>query len=359
MVFFAALVTVLALGPGEVKSVWSFGDDGGGVSWAQLRVERPVALVDEQPSSESVGDRAEWVRSTLPQIDFTVRNEGTKRITAGRVRIEVTNSERISSCELPQGAGGEIPIDRSFVVFLPVLPVGRERVIYRQLHQEVLPQRAARFKLYFRSLGDPLSENLLALRVSLIGDQGQRLEVGRFLLGLPGPVPQGGGYFLPETTTNLKTAREVHSLLASTWCFRRNLAVIRNFLSLPGERTTSMRDLSGVKPPPGWNELTDHRSPRRAIDGLLQSDDIILGPQLALFAAQQSGEPSLVHRTRRRASAALCRQARDWLMQELLLPERADVDARLARRMTPSAETQGLVERADAALRASESTREG
>ena len=348
----AALVTVLALGPHELESVWPFGDGGDAASWAELRVQRPVSITDERPVENLVGDRTEWVRSTLPHIDFTVRNEGTKRIAPGRIRIKVVDSEAISACELPQGGGGEIPIARSFMVELPVLAAGRERVLYRQLHQEVLPEGAARFRVYFRSFADPFSEELFALNVALVGEEPeQKLEIGRFLVGLPGAVPRGGSY-LPEDTHSLKTAAEDHSLLPSSWCFRRNRAVIQRFLSLPGERSASMRLLAEPSLPPGWGKLTDRRGAAEAVTRLLRSNDLLFGPQLALFAAQRSGKRALVREARGRAIIELRSHIKHWLGT---LPERAVLDARILRRIQPSGAAQALLKEAEAALRKRES----
>jgi hypothetical protein len=354
LLLLAAFVTVLALGPHEVESVLPFGGGNGAVSWAELRVERPVGIADERPVQNMVGNRAEWVRSTLPHIDFTIRNEGTKRIAPGRVRIELVDSEAISDCELPQGGGGgEIPIARSFLIDLPVLAVGKERVLYRQLHQEVLPEGAARFRVYFRSLADPFSEELFALNVSLAGEEpGQRLEIGRFLLGLPEAIPRGGSY-LPENTTGLRAATEAHSLLPSSWCYRRNQAVIQRFLSLPGERSGSMRLPAEASLPPGWGKLADRRSAAEAVTGLLRSNDLLLGPQLALFAARRGGKRALVQETRRRAVIELRSRIKHWLRRSL--PEEAVIDARLLRRIHPSAQAQTLLDRAEVALRKRES----
>ncbi len=351
--FLASVVAILALGPPELESVWPFHDNGASAaSWAGLRVQHPVSITDERPVENSVGNRTEWVRSTLPHIDFTVRNEGTKRIAPDRLRIKVVDSDAITACELPQGGGGEIPIARSFMVELPVFAVGREQVLYRQLHQEVLPERAARFRVYFRSFVDPLLEELFALNVSLVGEEPeQRLEIGRFLVELPGTVPRGGSY-LPEDTHSLKTAVEMDSLLPSSWCFQRNQAVIQRILSLPGKRSASMRLVAKASPPPGWGKLADSRSAAEAVNGLLRSSDLLLGPQLALFAAQRNGKPALVQEARGRAIVKLRSNIKDGLRT---LPERAVLDARILRRIQPSAGAQALLDRAEAALRKRES----
>jgi hypothetical protein len=365
VIFLAALVTVLALAPSEVGSAWksAFGGGDPAGSWGTLLVERPVVLKDTEPRRILVGGQLKWVRSTLPQIDFTVRNEGENRVPLGRVRIEVTDSSRISACEPPQGGEGGIPVAQSFFVNLPFLPLPGERVVYRQLHQEVLPGRAARIRLYLRSVGDgsmdhSFADDLFAVDVSLLGDQAEHeLEVGRFVLGLPKAVPRGGS-FLPEATDALQASAHLHALLPSTWCFRRNLAVVRRFLSLPGERTPAMQALSLVRPPPDWRRFVDHRGAARAAGQLLlggEFGDFFLEPVLAVYAAQQTGKQELVASTRRRAIADLRGSVEASLDEksQFLLDE-GEVDARLLSSLEPSRQNRLLLERTEAMVWESE-----
>ena len=189
VLFLAGLCTVLAFLPGQVTSTydWLIGGGKKEGAWGNLRIQPPVSLTDGDPRQTQIGTSAHLIRATVPQIDFTVRNEGAGRIPLSRIRIEVTDSTRITSCLLPQGGEGGIPVAEEFTASLPLLPAASEKVVYRNLHQEVLPQRASRFKLYLRSLEGGFGDNLFAIDVLLLGtEQGETLHVGRFVLSLPG-----------------------------------------------------------------------------------------------------------------------------------------------------------------------------
>jgi hypothetical protein len=279
------------------------------------------------------------------------------------VRIEVTDSDRLTSCEIPQGGEGGIPVVKSFSVGLPVLPLPSEQVVYRQLHQEVLPGRAARVKIYLHSAGggypnDPLATSLFALDVSLRGgQQGQVLEIGRFVLGLPEGIPRGSGY-LPEATSALQAAARFHYLLPSTWCFQRNLAVVRRFLALPGARTPAMQALSISGPPPRSRRFEDHRSAANAVRSLLRGgkfSDLLLEPMLAVYAARRTGDQVLLASTRRRAAAIFRARAERSLKQgSEIAPELGEIDARLLSRIESSPANRLLLERTVAAVRQDE-----
>src|SRR6476646_10007605 len=312
--FVAAVATVLALAPGEMKSAWHSVFGNGGDGWGELVIERPVGLTDGEARQTYNGDRASWIRSTAPQIDLIIRNRGNHRVALGRARIEITDSERITACELPQGGGGgEIPVTEAYFVDLPLLPSPDERVVYRRLHQEVLPGQTTRLKLYFRSFDNNLADDLFAVNVSLVGGEaGQVLHVGRFLFSLPETVPRASSY-LPASTDSLETAAKLHTLLPTTWCFRRNLAAVHRFLSLPGKRSPAMRALSLVEPPRRWRRLADRRSPAEAAAPLLRSNEFFIGPLLALYAARQANDPALLGQTRQQATGALRRDVEGYL----------------------------------------------
>jgi hypothetical protein len=350
----AAILTLIVMlgGIGPLRA--GGGAEGGGDgSWTDLRLHRPVALTDgEEPSRVIIGNTSRWAISKMPQIDFTIRNEGGGRIPLGRVRIEVVDSARITPCLPPQGGEGAIPVAESFFVDLPLLPVPGEQVVYRQLHYEVPSWRAARFKLYFRSL-EGAGDDLFAIHVSLTGPRAdQKLDIGRFVLSLPGAVPRQDA-FLPESTESLKLADD--SLLPTTWCFRRNLAVVRRFLSIPGARSPAMKALSLVHMPPGWDRLADPRPPRLVVEPLLQSGDFFLGPVLAEFAARRTGDPKLLAATQKREARLLRHTVESSLAQgSPLSPTDLSVDAHVLAQVAPSDEASILLERSRAALRQSE-----
>lgn len=358
VLFLAALTTVIALLPGEMNSavdrLSGSGDEGEG-SWEDLQLQRPVSLTNGELRQTRVGSTSRWVKSTLPQIDFTVRNDGEARIPLDRVRLEVTNSARLTSCLLPQGEEGEIPVAEAFTVDLPLLPVPDEEVVYRSLHQEALPHRAVRFKLYLRSMEGGFGDNLFAVDVSLQGTQpGEARHVGRFVLSLPGAISWSADYF-PSSPQAFEGARRSHSLLPTTWCYRRNLATVGKFLSLPGKRSPAIQALSLAGSSGNWNKWADRRPAAAAVGPLLHSGDFFLGPVLALFAAQRTKDATLIADTRRRA-AALLRQSIERSLAEDPPPIPVDLalNARVLAQLDPSDEATLLLKRSESALRASE-----
>ena len=355
--FLAALATVLASGPGEVSAAWEsvFGDEAGGDPWADVVVERPPVLTNGEARQTDVGMKASWVRSTMPQVDFTVRNEGDSRVALGRARIDILASDRITSCEPPQGSEGGIPVAESIFVNLPLLPLPNEQVVYRPLHREIPPHHATRMKLYFRSIDRETADDLFALDVSLLGTEpGQRAKIGRYVIGVPTAVPRYSS-FVPESVKALQAAAGLHARLPSTWCFRRNLATIHRYLAMQGRRSPSMHALSFVHPPRGWFRIGDQRSAAEAAKPLVRTGDFFLGPALAVFAAERSGSRPLLATVSQEAIAEL----RHTIEQDLagsppVLPRSAVVDARTLATLTDSDEARSLLSRSEAALRRSE-----
>lgn len=364
VLFLGALVTVLALAPGEVSSAWhTLGGGGGGEgsaeAWADLVVERPPVLTNGEAQRASAGPRTRWKRSTMPQVDLTLRNEGDGRIVLGRARIEVLASDRITSCLPPQGEGGGIPVAESIFVDLPLFPLPEEQVVYQPLHREIPPHHTTRIKLYFRSLDYENADDLFALDVSLLGaEPGQRTEVGRFVVGVPSAVPRYS-FYVPESTETMRTAARYGEGLPTTWCFRRNLAVVHRFLAMRGRRSPSMSSLAFVRPPPGWSQAADGRAPAAAAGPLMRTGDFYVGPALAVFAAERSGAGALVRRTRREAAAELSREIEADLTGDPPTPHSAVADARTLLTLTDSDEARSLVGRSEAALRQSETELEG
>lgn len=357
VLFLAALVTVLASGPGEVSTAWDsvFSGEASGDAWAGVVVEQPPVLTNGEAQRAELGMRMNWVRSTMPQVDFTVRNEGDSRVVLGRARIDVLASDRIVTCEPPQGAEGGIPVAESIFVNLPLLPLLDERVVYHPLHREIPPHHTTRIKLYFRSLDSEFADDLFALDVSLLGTEpGQQEKIGRYVIGVPSAIPRYSSV-VPESVKSLRTAASLHALLPSTWCFRRNLATVRRYLAMQGRRSPSMHALTYVHPPRGWSQMADQRSAAEAAKPLLHAGDFFLGPALAVFAAERSGSKPLLATVRREAIAELHRSIeRDLAGEPPVLPRSAVVDARTLLTLTDSDQARSMLSRSEAALRQSE-----
>ena len=122
-----------------------------------------------------------------------------------------------------------------------------------------------------------------------------------------------------------------------------------------------MQVLSPAELPGDWEAMADQRPAAAAVGPLLHSGDFFLGPVLALFAAERANDPSLLADARSRAVAVLRHSIESSLEEDpMLVPTDAVLDARVLRQLAPSDETTLLLQRSEAALRASEaSSREG
>lgn len=358
--FLAALSALIANAPGDYRSVRDAifgGGSGDGDAWSGLVVERLPVLTDGEAQLSFIGANARWVRATMPQVDFTVRNEGDGRVQLGRARVEILASDRITACEPPQGGEGGIPVSESIFVNLPLLPSSQERIVYRALHRDIPPHHTTRIKLYFRSLDGEFASDLFALDVSLLGTEaGQRAEIGHFVIATPGTVPRFSTY-LPEDLLTLTQAQRMGELLPSTWCYRRNLATINRFLGMKGRRSPALGALSYVHPPHGWSSEEDGRTAAQAAKPLLAAGDFYDGPTLALFAAKRSGSSSLVTSIRRQAVVDLRSSVAKDLEGEPPDPRAAVVDVRRLLALDDDDEAHVLLDRAEAALRKSEDVR--
>jgi hypothetical protein len=365
VVFLAALVGIVGPIGHTAQSAWRSAFDGGGPpAWKSLSIEQPVTLIDGRARTFFAGGHAKWRRRSVPQVDFTVRNSGDKRVPLNRVRIEVLHSDRITACEVPQGGGGGVPVSESFMVTLPLYPTSAERVLYRRLHQEVLPDRSTRVKLRFQAISglvgaEEFADELYSIRVTLLGEKADMtLPVGTFTFSLPGPVPRGGAY-LPETTEAFAEVAPFHVRLAATWCYRRNLAVVHKFTSFGGRQSPATSALAEVEPPADWERHADHRDAASSVGPLLsnrQGRDEFMEPLLAFFAARTDhGDPRLAEKVRARAASVL----RMWVDNAL---EKNDqgvtplvaVDARILAKLDPDSSSKLLLERTESILRENE-----
>lgn len=163
------------------------------------------------------------------------------------------------------------------------------------------------------------------------------------MIGVPGPVPHTGSH-LPELRRLLVDTYESASAdtaLATSWCFRRNLAEMRRVFARPGRRAPAIAALSEVSLARGWRRLGDTRPARAAIEPLLGTE-FLEGPALAVFAAEGTGDAQLVARTRRRAAARLSRWAQRGVDQGYV-DHVVLAYARQAHRLVPSSRARDLL----------------
>jgi hypothetical protein len=254
-------------------------------------------------------------RPSTPQVAVTVRNRGKEAALLERVRVTIEDSARLPICPYV-GAAGPVPGYQHFYpIKLPWLPAPDERVVQHEMHQEVPAGKAGDFTFYFRVPSDFAAAHLYALRLEVIVDGAERpFDLGHFVVGVPGPVPRTG-FYLPESEDLLVDTYEAERTpgsalaLATSWCYRRNLAEMRRVLARPGRRAPAIAALAEVRLVRGWPWLGDSRPARAAIEPLLATEPL-QGPVLAVFAAERTGDAQLVEWTRRRAVTQLSSWAR-------------------------------------------------
>jgi hypothetical protein len=275
--------------------------DGGDIEVSQ------VVLANSRFDIRFVDGALTQTDESSPQLDITVRNSGKEPALLTQARITIEDSARLAVCEY--NSGDAVVSGKDYAVELPVLPTPRERVVHRPLHQEIDPGDIDRFRILFR-VSDPGQESFLyAVKVELIADGGAPVEAGRFVLGLPAPIVENPR-ILPE-------GKDIPSVypdqrLGSTWCLRRNLAGLERLLSQPGKRSQAVAANLPFSYAGWWEDFSDDRPPRAAVEPLLSSP-VPEAPALAAFAAEQTGDPQLVEETRQRAANLLLDQAEEAL----------------------------------------------
>lgn len=280
--------------------------------------------------------------ASTPQIDVTVRNRGKESVLLNQAQVTIEDSEQLAVCEY--GSGDIIPSSKDYALELPVLPLPKERVVVRPLHQEVQPGAVDRFRVLFKVEHPGFSDYLFAVRVELVTDRGQPpVEVGRFVLGLPAPTLGGspilpGGGFVPGVREGER--------LASTWCLRRNLAALERLLAQPGKRSPALDALLPFQFAGWWEEFADPRPASAAIEPLLRSP---VGEGLAVFAAEQTGDLQLIKRTRKQVAEQMLRSAEESLQSPYnQVAGSATIPARRSYLLAPSQQALRVLREAEA-----------
>lgn len=344
----AALVAIVKFVGPPVEGLFSNGGDS-----VRLRVDPQI--VDREPERGLINLRSEPTPATAPQVDLYVRNEGGSPVSLGRVEIRIERAIQLSSCIPPQGAGpGLPPLERPLYVNLPLLPLPGERDIVRNLDETVEAGGAVPVHLIFRSLEEEQLDEVYLLRVTLDPDGGAPLGLGRFLLSLPGAINRTGAW-LPEEAASLNDLRSFHQRLISTWCYRRNLAIVGELTQMGGRRSAPMKVLSAVRPAPNWAVFADPLPAREAAVRLLKdAPPESRAPTLAVFAAERTGDPRFVAAIRRRAAKAELREARQDIEGEDGIAKAGLIELREALAIESAAAGRRLLPRAEAKLRQAE-----
>lgn len=333
------------------------GEDGPGEPRLEVRQATPI----NRPDVYEAGPAAPLqTRPSTPQIAVTVSNRGEEPALLERVIVTIVDSARLPLCPWV-GAAGPVPgYQRFYPIKLPWMPVPDELVVRHEMQQEVPAGRIGQFTFFFRTPSDFAAAHLYDLRVGVVVDGARRpLGIGRFLVGVPGPVPRTG-FHLPEREEQLEQTFAVEKgndpalAVVTTWCYRRNVAELRRLLRGPGRRAPAVASLGEFRPADNWPRVGDRRSARDAIEPLL-SQNYAQGPMLAVFAAERTGDAELVRRTRERAVRRLV----GWAREQDGTGIESLANARAAYLILPSAKRRALVREAETEQLASEESLAG
>ncbi|HEU4943812.1 MAG TPA: hypothetical protein VFT10_01480, partial [Solirubrobacterales bacterium] len=220
------------------------------------------------------------------------------------------------------------------------------------LNQSVPPGGSGSVNLYLRTLEAESVSHLYALRLTLLTeDTANPVDVGRYVIGLPGPVSRFGS-ILPEDRTSIEALYDFDSTLESTWCYRRNMAEVSRLLAEPGMRSPAMKALESVQLAPNWPTYADPRPAHAAARALLEVPLSFLdAPSLAVFAAERTGDARFQSEIEERAVASLLRLAEE---DDDLRPRQAIFAARAALGFEDSPAGREILARAEARLREQE-----
>jgi hypothetical protein len=195
--------------------------------------------------------------------------------------------------------------------------------------------------------GRPDSGHLLfAIHVELIVEPSRTIDAGRFVLGVPGPVPRVG-YVLPEDDKALERGETPYERVARKWCYRRNLAEVERLAAHEGERSPEVAALADIPLVEGWVQEPPAGVARIAAERLLAVGD----PVLAAFAAEATGNSEFAQAAKERSARTLLENTERHVASEWRgYLEEAAVDARAALALVPSVRGRELLLRAEARL---------
>ena len=333
----AALAAVAAFVPiGWLEG--SDASDSSSRSEGRLEVEQ-VVVRNGWPDYREDDAEAGGVQTlaSAPTVALTLLNEGNHRVLLTEARVEIEDYASFHIC-YSQG-GGPVPVSGRYAIRLPTAPLPSERTVQTSLQppQQLGPDEAARIELRFGTDGGMDADHLYALRVKLrTSDDGEEIDVGRFVLAFPGVFPGFGDLPAGFDTFSQKSIPD-EKLLGISWCYRRHIADLRRLLAHPGAGSPELAELRDVRPAAWWEERQIRMPAQLAAPQLLRAGD----PVLAVYAAKESGDAALVDRTRAAAADALVEQARDYAKADAW--SLAVVPLKEALRIAPSDEAEELL----------------
>lgn len=308
-------------------------------------LEVVVATTENHPAESVLGGFLQS-RASTPQVDLTVRNTGDNSVVLTRARVTVEDSAWLPVCVV--GGAGPVPIAGRYSLPLPFLPNEEERTVYKTLHDEVPAKGIDRLKIFFQAPQVGEDDSVYALHVELESEHtDDRVDAGRFLLGVPGPVARNG-QLLPEDDYLLSTGGIYVDRAASTWCFKHNLSELRRVLSRPGQRSAEITALSQFQPAREWPRYSHANPARASLAPLMNDPNILYGPMVAVYAATRTGDAQLIQQMRRRAAGVLVKRAERSLKPDVELPMAAIEQAHASINLAPSTAARAVLARAEA-----------
>jgi hypothetical protein len=278
------------------------------------RVEITQAYVKNGAEESYVGPKGgeRQALSAAPTVELMLYNGTGRRVLVVGARVQIEAYGELSLC-FSQG-GGPVPEPSPYTIHLHARPLPSERFVAANLHDQIPAGEPDRIGLRLASPDSGFEHySLYRLKIQLVVHGSARpLDAGRFVVVMPSTLPSYGQY-LPEDNATLQqfvTGPFKSSRLSTTWCFKRNLSQLQAVLSGPGERSSELGLLDHPVIANGWGRLQDHLSAHAAALALLHEE-----PQLAAYAAAQSGHAQFAREIAVRAAARQLQRADELVAQ--------------------------------------------
>lgn len=297
---------------------------------------------------------------TAPRLEAILYNGGTRRAVMTKAEFTVLEAKRLRYC----GDGlGDLTVEGTYDVMLPeapfdwkhTIPADRRTVripFPRQLAADEAERVAFRFG---NKHGSPTAYRLSA---SIHYDGGRRLDLGDFLLLVPGIPSHDNAWLLARPAHLSRFSRyhlrgfpedEAHAFVNLRYadCVRGNLHMLKAFAGKDGLRSDQLGRLRDLRAPVSFVHLT---SPSRRP---LQLLDEGLFPAAIAFAEVRLENPHLADRCRQIAAHRTLLWAKrelSWAREDLDKPRWANSlylgvikAARKSLGFWPNAQAQGML----------------
>jgi hypothetical protein len=269
---------------------------------------------------------------------LTVLNRGTRLALVTGIRVRILDSAALPVC-YTQG-GGPVAVSARYTIRLPSDPLRAERLIHRPLHQQIPADDVDRFVFRFAPLDmDQDKDQLFAIHLELTISGGKSIDVGRFVIGMPGAPAAVSTTFPVGADLSSQAWGDGPLALAPTWCFRHNLEATKRLLGAAGRRSPELSAIGPVTPASSWVRNRDATPPRAAALALVAprngADEMVL----AAYAASKTGDAAFVKQIRAEAARHLLDMAKSALDDGWRGGAISNVRASLALEETPEART--------------------